>query len=83
MDDDKQSMSFMLGEISANVRSILASQASHKEDTSNQFNLVHSRLNAQSDRVTKVEQGYWKVIGIASAVPIVLSIVGVIINYNK
>lgn len=83
MDDEKSGVSFMLGEISANVRSILAAQASHKEDTQNQFTQVHTRLNSQSDRVTKIEHGYWKVIGIASAIPVVLTVVGLLINYNK
>lgn len=83
-DDSKNhDMSFMLGEINANVRNLLDLHDRHKQDTTNQFTSVHSRLNGHNDRIARVEHAYWKVIGIASVIPFVLTGIGIALSYLK
>lgn len=63
-------LSRILGEISSDVKHILVRQ--DKQD---------SRLDRQDGRLNKVEAFQWKLVGVATAVPTLLTTIGLTLRY--
>ena len=60
---------YLLGEINANVQHLLVAFKKHGEDTDR-------RLNGHADRISTLEKQSWKIIGIASVLPVAISVAG-------
>jgi hypothetical protein len=63
-------LSRLLGEISSDVKHILVRQ--DKQD---------SRLDRQDNRINKVEAFQWKLVGVATAIPTVLTTIGLSLKH--
>lgn len=84
MDDntpiDKSTL-YLLGEINAKVTHMLSSLALQREDLKAETEALHSRVDANAHRITKIEQSHWKVVGVLSLIPVSLTVVGLGIAY--
>ncbi len=70
--NDSTSLVYMLGQIDAKVTHLLAGQT-----------LTNERLEKHDERITRVERGHWKIAGIASIVPVLLTGAGLVIAFFK
>lgn len=81
MPTEQDNTSFLLGGIAADIKNLMASFRQHRDDVDNKITSVQNRLNGHNDRIARVEQGYWRVVGIASAVPILVASISVAVAY--
>lgn len=84
MDDSKpldQSTLYLLGQIDAKVTHLLASLAMQKEDLKAETDQLHSRVDANSARITRIEHSHWRAVGVLSIIPVSLTALGLGIAY--
>lgn len=76
---DNNSLYMLLGEINAKVETLLNAHQQHRAETRKDLRELHDRIDLHEKRVATVEKSHWKIAGIAAAVPVLLSIIGLVI----
>lgn len=72
---------YILGQINANVASLLEGHRTQREDFRRIAGELHKRLDGHDARITRVEHGHWKVAGIVAALPTAAALAALIKSY--
>lgn len=71
---------YVLGQINANVAHLLESSRTQRDDFRRIAEDINKRIDGHDVRITKVEHSYWKIAGIVSIIPVVLTGLGMFLT---
>lgn len=72
---------YVLGQIDAKVSHLLEAGRTHRDELRRITEDMNKRIDRHDVRITKVEHSAWKITGIATALPVALTTVGLALKY--
>lgn len=73
---------YFLGQIDAKVSHLLTAHKEQRDDFRRIAEDLHKRIDGHDVRITKVEHSFWKVAGIVSIIPVVLTVIAMVLSYT-